>query len=138
MGCSLTSSQVCFDDFCYDVEIAESIDEQKMGLMFRETLDLDSGMLFVYETSSVKRFWMKNTKIPLDLFFVNKNGTIVDIKKNFEPCTSFICPSYHSKAPAKYVIEVNAGFADEHGIKPGHTVKLGEHVEATRDLVSVD
>ncbi len=97
------------------VEIADSIDEQAIGLMHRTELAEDHGMLFVFSDEKQRVFWMKNTKIPLDIIFVDSAGTIVDIKENFEPCVVDDCEKYYS-TPAMYALEMNAGFVAEKGI----------------------
>ncbi len=103
------------------VEIADSIDEQAIGLMYRTELAADSVMLFVFSEEKQRVFWMKNTKIPLDIIFVDGSGTIVDIKENFEPCVVSDCEKYYSE-PALYALEVNAGFVAEKEIVVGDSL----------------
>ncbi|KAF6246244.1 hypothetical protein C6990_10205 [Nitrosopumilus sp. b3] len=105
-----------------DVEIADDLQEQIIGLMFRSSLDWNDGMLFVYESEKKRSFWMKNTLIPLDLLFVDTNFRIIDIKENVQPCLSDPCPNYVSNIAAKYVLEVNAGFTNMNNIKVGDLV----------------
>lgn len=105
------------------VEIARTSAEQARGLMFRETLDKNKGMLFVFDYEQPRTFWMKNTKIPLDIIFISADKKIADIKKNFMPCKTQNCETHTSK-PAKYVLEVNAGIADGNKIKIGDAVNL--------------
>lgn len=100
-----------------EVEIADEIQEQVKGLMFRQNLDWNNGMLFVYENEQKRSFWMKNTLIPLDMLFIDKDFRIIDIKENVQPCMKEPCPNYTSKIPAKYVLEVNAGFVMKNNIK---------------------
>lgn len=99
------------------VEIADEQHEQNQGLMFRENLEWDRGMFFVFEDERMLSFWMKNTLIPLDMLFIDADFRIVDIKENVSPCKEDPCPSYPSKKPAKYVLEVNAGFVLKNDIK---------------------
>ncbi|MBI4018468.1 MAG: DUF192 domain-containing protein, partial [Candidatus Aenigmarchaeota archaeon] len=80
--------------------------------------------IFIYGSDEPRSFWMKNTLIPLDLIFADSRGIVVDMKENFKPCEDFGCPRYVSR-PAKYVLEVNAGFAKKHGIRAGDTMKVG-------------
>lgn len=103
------------------VEIAEDIDEQAIGLMYRTAMEEDHGMLFVFEEEKQRVFWMKNTKIPLDIIFVDASGAIVDIKENFQPCVVEDCEKYYSK-PAMYALEVNAGLVQKHGIFVGDSL----------------
>lgn len=103
------------------VEIADSLDEQAIGLMYRTELAAGSGMLFVFSDEKQRVFWMKNTNIPLDIIFVDSAGIIVDIKENFQPCVVDDCEKYYSK-PAMSVLEVNTGFVQEYGIVPGDSL----------------
>lgn len=100
------------------VEIADSPEEWAQGLVSREHLAEDAGMLFVFPDEAERTFWMKDTLIPLDLIFVNSEKEIVKIT-TAPPCLDDPCPTYTSNAPAKYVVEVNAGFAERNGIIEG-------------------
>lgn len=97
-----------------DIEIAEDDDARTQGLMYREEMKKNQGMLFIFPYESMQSFWMKNTVIPLDMIFVNKNNEIVTIRKNAVP---FDTGHYASTKPAQFVIEVNAGYTDSLGIK---------------------
>lgn len=99
------------------VEIVNDPRERSQGLMFRENLEWNKGMLFVFDEEKILSFWMKNTLIPLDMLFIDEKLRIIDIKENVSPCKENPCPSYPSKQPAKYVLEVNAGFALKNNIK---------------------
>lgn len=107
-----------------NIEIADDAFEQSKGLMYRNNLEWNSGMLFVFDGEEKRSFWMKNTLIPLDMLFIDKDFKIVDIKENTEPCKIQNCPSYISKEPAKYVLEVNAGYVEKNGINTGDELKL--------------
>lgn len=102
-----------------EVEVAETLWEQARGLMGRQSLAEDEGMLFVFSDEAPRSFWMKNTYIPLDLIFISQEKKIVEIKRNFEPCQESNCPVYRSQASAKYVLEVNGGFCEKHQIEVG-------------------
>ena len=104
-----------------NAEIADDNKERIQGLMFREKLDGNSGMLFVFDDEDYQQFWMKNTIIPLDIIFIGKNFEIVDIK-NAEPCRKEPCEVYASANPSKYVLEVNLDFASKNNIKIGDIV----------------
>ena len=106
------------------VETARTPKELQQGLMFRESLDDYSGMLFIFKKEDRLSFWMKNTKIPLDIIFISENWTINEIKSNVQPCQEDPCPTYPSKYPIMYVLEVNAGFSERNGIKVGDKVNL--------------
>lgn len=103
------------------VEIARTTQQHQRGLMNRGALPHNHGMLFIFTDEQPRTFWMKNTRIPLDLIFVSKNKTVIDIKQNFQPCITDICETYTSPA-AHYVIEVNAGFVKQNGIDHETTV----------------
>jgi len=102
-----------------EVELAENLVAQARGLMFRKSLAPESGMLFVFPDELRRTFWMKNTKIPLDLLFISADKKIVEIKENFEPCQENKCPIYRSQLAAQYVLEVNAGFSAKNNIQIG-------------------
>ena len=106
-----------------DVEIADDSEERTVGLMFREHLDEDEGMFFIFPESRKRTFWMKNTLIPLDIIFISENFTIIHIVEA-EPCTREPCSLYESQGNAQYVLEVNRGFSKQHAIDIGDTVRL--------------
>ncbi len=89
-----------------DIEIAKTDYEIQTGLMYRNTMAKNQGMLFVFDDVRERSFYMKNTRIPLDLIFIDDNKTIVSFQKNAKPLAESSLPS---NASAKYVLEVNAG-----------------------------
>jgi YVTN family beta-propeller protein len=101
------------------VEVTDDLEESMRGLMFRIHLPWNAGMLFPYSDEEPRTFWMKNTLIPLDMIFVDSSSKIVEIKENVPPCEQEECPNYPSMEPAQYVLEVNAGFVKEKGVKLG-------------------
>ena len=106
------------------VEIADSPMERAIGLMNRDSLDENSGMIFVFNNEGIRSFWMMDTLKPLDMIFVSQDLEIVHIHHNVQPCVDDPCKTYSSIKPAKYVVEVNGGFAEEHGIKIGDKIFL--------------
>lgn len=110
------------DGFKVTLEMAETEDEVMQGLMFRSHLPEDRGMLFLFHTSRVPSFWMKNTLIPLDIIFLDPDGTVVDIAFNARPCKAEPCPQYVPKGPAQAVLEVGAGVAEAHGVTTGSRI----------------
>jgi uncharacterized membrane protein (UPF0127 family) len=107
------------------IELAVTREEQVQGLMFREHLDENAGMLFVFEEERGLAFWMKNTLIPLDVLYLDANGTIVDIH-TMQPCPpeTLDCPNYPSQDEAQYALEINAGRAEELGLEIGETLEI--------------
>ena len=101
------------------VEVPDELEEWGRGLMFRNHLPWNAGMLFAFNEEEPQIFTMKNTLIPLDMIFIDSNSKIIDIKENVPPCKQEECPSYPSREPAQYVLEVNAGFVQEKGVKVG-------------------
>ncbi len=106
-----------------EVEIADSPEERAAGLMFRESLGENSGMLFIFDDEKTRSFWMKNTLIPLDMVFISEDLEIIDIKYAV-PCREDQCISYVSKEPAEYVLEVNGNFTVRNSIAIGNMVNL--------------
>lgn len=116
---------VCIKDSCFSVEIAATQTQREYGLMNREHLDFDKGMLFVYENEENHRFWMKNTLIPLDIIWINSSFDIVYIQRNAQPCTSgYYCPSFDPGKNASYVLEINGGLSDKYGINIGDRANI--------------
>jgi len=101
------------------LELALTDEERAQGLMFRDALAADAGMLFIFEAEEPVPFWMKNTFIPLDMIWISSEGEAVDVHAGVPPCRSDPCPSYAPSKPGRAVLEVNAGFAAAHGIRPG-------------------
>lgn len=102
-----------------DVEIAETDNSRHTGLMFREGMSEDQGMLFIFPAEEPQSFYMKNTVLPLDIMFINSKKQIVKIHKNTTPLSEKSLPS---DKPAVYVVEVNAGFADKFKITEGSLI----------------
>ena len=109
-----------------NVELALDDAARMRGLMFREHMAPKHGMLFVFERETPQAFWMKNTKIPLDMLYFDHSGKLVAMHEQVQPCTADPCPAYPSNAPALYVLELNGGEAAKLG------VKLGEELEIHR------
>ena len=105
-----------------DIEIADTELARQQGLMFRTSMEDNQGMLFIFEEEEMQSFWMKNTILPLDIMYVNRNKEIVKIHKNTMPFQEE--PGYESGRPAMYVVEVKAGYTDVHGIKEGDRISF--------------
>ncbi len=101
-----------------EIEIADNDYERETGLMYRKTMLENRGMLFIMETEKPQNFYMKNTKIALDIIYINSKKEIVSISKNAAPLNEASLPSNY---PAKYVLELNAGLSDKWEIAVGDT-----------------
>lgn len=107
------------------LEVADDPEERAVGLMGRESLGRDRGMLFVYEDDQILSFWMKGTLIPLDIVFINGDSVVVDVRTmRPERETAPNLPITRSAAPARYAIEVNEGVAAECRIEPGVVAEI--------------
>lgn len=102
-----------------DIEIADNEAEIQQGLMFRTSMSYEEGMLFIFEQDRPRSFWMKNTAIALDVIFINEALEIVSIQKNTIPYSEEPIPSNN---PAKFVLEVKAGFCDTYGVEAGQKI----------------
>ena len=116
--------KVCFKENCFDVEIAKSAEELSQGLMFRQQLDKNRGMLFIFSKEDIYPFWMKNTLIPLDMIWIDGNYKVVFIGQNVQPCKTSICPETNPKVKAKYVLEINSGISENLRLEIGDNVTL--------------
>ena len=103
------------------VEIAATPEKRTRGLMWRDSLASDEGMLFVCDDARPRSFWMKNTLIALDIVFIGPDRRVVAIAEHTEPYSTRTIPS---GAPARWVLEVNAGFCRTHGVTVGTEVEL--------------
>lgn len=101
------------------VEIADTQEARARGLMFREHLDEGMGMLFIFEKPDILSFWMKNTLIPLSIAFFDENQTLLNIEDMHPVQKERNLPSFKSKAPAKYALEVPQGWFKKNKITPG-------------------
>jgi uncharacterized membrane protein (UPF0127 family) len=102
------------------VEIADDDAERQRGLMYRESLEEDHGMLFIYDRETTLAFWMKNTLIPLDIAYLDSDLRIVDIQQ-MEPQTTETHPS---SAPAQYALEMNLGWFERNGVTVGDRIEF--------------
>jgi hypothetical protein len=100
-------------------EVAYTDPQRMQGLMYRRILSEDHGMLFVFPETARHAMWMKNTFIPLSVAFIDKQGVIINIE-NMQPQTEDTHPA---AKPAKYALEVNLGWFDRHGVKPGSRIE---------------
>jgi uncharacterized protein len=98
--------------------------DRAMGLMFRPSLPLDRGMIFVFETSDFHAIWMKNCKFPIDIVWLDEAKTVVHVAESVPPCRADPCPSYVPMRRAAYVVELNAGQARREKAAVGAQVRF--------------
>ncbi len=101
------------------VDVVRTPEERRLGLMYRTSLAPDSGMLFIFEQTEIRRFWMKNTLIPLSIAYIDTSNVVTDV---LEMAPGDTITPYTSSRPALYAFEMNAGWFQTHGIKPGDTI----------------
>jgi uncharacterized protein len=102
-----------------DIEIADTDCDIQTGLMHRDSMKSNQGMLFVFEDETQRYFYMKNTRFSLDIIFINADKKVISFQKQAKPFDESSLPS---NAPAKYVLEVNAGLVDALGINIGDNI----------------
>ncbi len=119
--------RIMIDDIMLEVEIADTDEKRTLGLMHREVLDEYKGMLFVFPYEDRYTFWMMNMNFSIDILWIDADGNIVYIVSNAKPCKEVSSVSectYSPEVYAKYVLEVNGGFARRHGIVTGSKMTI--------------
>jgi len=123
-ACAKSESFVKLKGQTITVEVADTPSKQALGLMYRREMADNQGMLFTYSREEPQSFWMKNVHIPLDILFFDKDLRLINVAADTPPCKTTRCPAYKSKAPSKYVLEINAGLASKWGVQPGDKLEL--------------
>ena len=114
----------------YEVEIADNDASRAQGLMFRDKMADGHGMLFIHDYEEPQAYWMKNTRIPLDILYFDTGRKLVTQQRDVPPCSAGdACPIYPSNAPARYVLELNAGQAEAMNLKDGAVLKFGPGIK---------
>ena len=110
----------------FELETARSMAQKAKGLSGRETLGKDRGMIFIYEKEGIYPFWMKDTKIPLDIIWINGKGEVVEIKTAVPQIGESLdkLKLYQNEQPAKYIIELEGGRAEKLGLKVGNKLTI--------------
>ncbi|HEY0333900.1 MAG TPA: DUF192 domain-containing protein [Stenotrophomonas sp.] len=117
----------------YEVEVAHDDASRARGLMFRDEMAADHGMLFIHDRQELQAYWMKNTKIPLDILYFDEQRRLVSQQRDVPPCSAGdACPPYPSRAPARYVLELNAGQAARLALKDGAALTFGPGIPPLR------
>jgi uncharacterized protein len=106
----------------FRVEIADTPDKRSTGLMYREYIADDFGMLFIMDDEEIQAFWMKNCKVHLDIIYLDSNKQVVDMYIDVPPCKSEPCATYESRKPARYVLELRGKRAKEINLKIGDNI----------------
>lgn len=107
-----------------DIEIADDEYQTQTGLMYRDSMGQEQAMLFVFPEADYRAFYMKNTKFPLDIIYIDADKNIVSFQKNAQPNNEASLPS---NVPAKYVLEVNGGLADQWELKVGDKIEYTQN-----------
>lgn len=105
----------------FQVEVADTPAKRELGLQYRRDLAPDRGMIFLFPSESEHSFWMKNTPIPLDMIFINRDRKIVGIVEEAVP---FSTDSRSVPGASQFVLEINGGLSKRHGIKAGDSVQF--------------
>jgi len=108
----------------FTVEIADTPGKRSLGLMYREYIPDNYGMLFLFDEEEYQSFWMMNCKVSLDIIYIDSGKRVVDIYPSVPPCKKEPCPSYMSRKPAQYVLELRANRAKELNLKPGDYISF--------------
>lgn len=128
-GCASAGSWVELGGQRYQVEVADDDAERARGLMFRDELAAGAGMIFLHDREEPQAYWMKNTKIPLDILYFDNARKLVAQQRDVPPCTAGnACPSYPSNAPARYVLELNAGEAAKLKLQNGAELEFSDDI----------
>ena len=104
-----------------EVEFAKNDEESALGLMYRSSMDEHQGMWFIFPEEAPRSFYMRNTEIPLDIIYLDKDKKVVSIAKNARPYDETSLPS---EKPAMYVLEINGGLSDKWGIEKGDRMEV--------------
>ena len=104
-----------------EVEFAKNDEERALGLMYRSSMDEHQGMWFIFPEEAPRSFYMRNTEIPLDIIYLDKDKKVVSIAKNARPYDETSVPS---EKPAMYVLEINGGLSDKWGIEKGDRMEV--------------
>lgn len=107
----------------YNVEVVSKPGDLQLGLMFRRSMPKEHGMLFIFEDESERSFWMKNTRIPLDILFFDRDFKLDSQQLNAKPCKADPCKTFPSEGKAMYVLELNAGEASSLNLKRGMSLE---------------
>jgi uncharacterized membrane protein (UPF0127 family) len=120
VGQEVRTAQIRIGGVEVTAEIADNEELRAKGLMNRDSLAENHGMLFVYGAAQVRSFWMRNTRIPLDIAFIDSNGVIINIEQ-MEPQSD---ENYYSQGPMMYALEMDQGWFEANGVGPGDRLEF--------------
>lgn len=123
-ACMASGPRVVLRGETFQVEVVDTPGDQQLGLMFREELPRDAGMLFVFPGEAPRSFWMKNMRIPIDILYFDAERQLVNWYDSVPPCRAERCPGYPSDGPAQYVLEISAGRGRELGVTRGDRLAI--------------
>jgi uncharacterized protein len=126
-GCSAKipagrNATACFGSTCLASEVMSTPEQRELGLMYRDSIECDRAMIFVFEKEGNYSFWMKNMKFPIDIIWVGADKKVVHVEKEVPACDTADCPVYSPGASAATVIETCPGFSDSNNISLGTDV----------------
>ena len=127
VSCTKTGDRVCYNKKCFYVEVADTPEERSQGLMGREELGKNKGMLFIFEKEGIYPFWMKDTLMPVDIIWIDDNYKVIYVNRNTPPCGEGFCASLQPSKEARYVLEINGGISRKIGLSEGS--QLTFHLE---------
>lgn len=117
-------SKVCFETACFDVKLAKTPDQRRVGLTQTPLLKKEEGMLFLYASKGYYSYWMKGMSYPIDILWLDENRKVVTLQEGVPPCVLEDCPLYSSNHPALYVLEISAGAAKNYNISYGSQARF--------------
>jgi len=105
-------------------EVAETDEERMQGLRFRDHLEIEAGMLFIFPQEKQPTFWMKDVSLPLDIIWIDADKKIATINENVQPCLDDNCSTIKPSKKITYVLEINEGLAKKLNLKVGQSAKI--------------
>ncbi len=115
---------VCFDNKCIEVEVMDTPEKRALGLMFRQRITNQEGMLFLFDEPRIPTFWMMNVQFSIDIIFVDENLTVEYIVKEAPPCYKEPCERYSPEGEVLYVVEAIKGFSDKFNVTEGQKIRV--------------
>ncbi len=118
-----TGREVCLGQACVEAEVADTPAARQRGLMGRPPLAEDEGMLFIFDDTQLRHFWMKDVSFPIEIIFISEDKEVISIEEAL-PCLHEPCAIYSSGSPAMYVVEVHKDFSEKNNISEGERMTI--------------